>query len=88
MSVRKIADCDGRSPSGKVRHVRVVYNTELEEFVCRVTDDGKRREGIDYYTPSKSDAVKTAVYLCGLGSAVRWFGQQTTAGNGEEGYDL
>lgn len=63
---RIIATFDGKSPQGAARMVRVRWLPEYGEFICEPTDDGRRREGADYYTSDKADALATAADMCGL----------------------
>ena len=64
MSKRKIAEFDGVSPRGETRVIKVYWRSDLEEYVCEVTDNGNRRSLRDYFTPDKQDALDTSALMC------------------------
>ena len=42
--------------------VRVVvkFNEEFDEYVCRISVNGKREKAADYFTDDEGDAISTA----------------------------
>lgn len=46
--------------SNKSHVVKVFYNPEFEEYVCKLYRAGKHYEPADYFTPDKVDAIATA----------------------------
>ena len=65
-TMRTVAVFDGRAPGGAARVVKVRYCRDFEEYVCQVTDGGKRREWVDYFTSDKADALATGAEMAGL----------------------
>lgn len=64
--MRLVETFEGRGPRGEARVVKVRWYSDVSEYVCEVTDAGKRRDGVDYYTSDKADALATATEMCGF----------------------
>lgn len=60
---RLVATFDGMNHHRQPRVVRVRYYADLDEYICEVTDGGKRRDAIDYYTSDKADALATGAAM-------------------------
>ena len=71
MSARKIAQFEGVAPNGAARVVRVYFESDFREYVCRPNDadrnPGDRRTAhpATYFTDDKADAIATARAMCG-----------------------
>ena len=44
----------------EAREVRVYWNAEFSEYVCRLYDHGELYIPADYFTDDKADAIETA----------------------------
>lgn len=48
------------------REVRIYYSYRLEEYRCRLIENGKANPEADYFTDDEDDAYNTAKKMAGL----------------------